>query len=301
MFDVGTKVRLLASSARKQTSPRRGSLGYVSRINEHMYVDLERGAIVALANINFFRYGFEKKTRLERKEVGVVFPIIDRKKGDIQGQVLRLKDLVEGRGDSGWAMKMLSCVTLKPVMPLTIAVPVSNCGESLVDCSVPEFKSWIQSYLDSSSFNNFLETVLMTGHHTRSNYPPLANRAIWETLRSMVMDNDYRKHQFSNWIKSREKVITDLRMITAMAQRNNKKINYLGTLDLFIRNPKMSKSDAYNLMSGFVFNKPLIEETRHTLLPVASTPVLEYLEDIESAASVLLVLSDSLERKYSQA
>ncbi len=74
MVPVGRRVAVIASSTKKSGAKiRRGSLGYIAKINRTLHIDKIQ-AVVTDAEIVFTRFGFESRTRREYKRVWLVHP-----------------------------------------------------------------------------------------------------------------------------------------------------------------------------------------------------------------------------------
>jgi hypothetical protein len=301
MFSVGTKIRLVASSCDKQTGPKRGSMGYVASYSDGSYVDESRGMVIGVGSVMFFRYGFEQRTRLEQKEVAFVFPIVNRNKGDFHPQVTRIKDLINGRGNSDIIDQLRSTVTMKSQMPVVLAAPVTANDQSLLDCPDNEFKAWVSSHLVSGSFGMYIHGALMSMHFTQANHEQLANKTTWESFRNMAMDRDYRLMALDEWVNRRNEVIGIFQMIIAMAGRKeNKNLVDNHTQHIIMRSGKMGTQDLYNTLALSLLNKPIMDNIRDILgHSKGLAGVISVIEDIETVRGELLVLSARMERKYS--
>lgn len=77
MYCTSTKVVVIGTNIKRKAGPRIGSLGYISQISKGIrYPDLAN-TIAYNAVVWFIRYGYEKKSRLEKKRVVVVVPEIN--------------------------------------------------------------------------------------------------------------------------------------------------------------------------------------------------------------------------------
>lgn len=79
MFNIGTRVVVLASSIKKGFGPKRGSIGYVSSQSQSSFADrIYPHSLLSFIStpmtIAFSRYGFEKKRRCELRSVVNILP-----------------------------------------------------------------------------------------------------------------------------------------------------------------------------------------------------------------------------------
>lgn len=302
MFETGTKIRLIASSCKKSTGPKRGSMGYVSREIESVVLT-QLSLCASFFEIFFYRYGFEKRRRVEKKSVVLVFPIVSQEgKGDIHQQVKVVSDMVVGRCSDEWHNSLLSYFGATPETTIAIAAPaqVSEC--SLLDCSKSELSAWAESYLSSSNFVMFLQNASATGHYSNSNFPALKQPSTWDTLRHMSMDRSYKLARLDNWMldkETRETAVRALRAISIMAGRQEFGHQVRNTTGNFMSMPLHKPIDPgrfYENMRHVLMRKAVIDKVADLAKSVESRHLLLYTEDLEAVRGELLVLSARLEK-----
>lgn len=303
MFGVGTKIRLVASSCRKQTGPKRGSLGYISSMTGRPHTSIKMNTVARIAKVVFFKYGFEKKDRLEQKDIVVVFPIVDRKKDNVRSKIDKVKNLVDGRNDSTLIEHVRNSITNKSNTPVAIAVPVTTDGLSLLKCSANEFKAWVSSYIMSNRFAPFVQNATMLGHYKQAKHAQLAQSSTWNTLRSMSMGRDHRMKYLKGWEQDRGCVVDTFRIILSMFARNeSKNLCDENINNIILSTDSPSREGVYSRLSQILFNEPALNRIKRATAGARNYPALiDNLEDIEAVRGELLVLSDRMRRRYNQA
>lgn len=308
MFEIGTKICLAASSCEKKTGPKRGSLGYVSKIvNPIAY--REHNIVVCRLSVVFYRYGFEQKTRVEKQKLVAAFPMADSSKGDIYPQVEETVDLISGKHGQDWADALRSFYALPKKGTIAIVVPVEVNEHSLMDCSNDEFKAMITAHSTCDEFQMYLHRVSMSGHFRNARNEKLASSSNWHTLQNMSADRTFRGRMFRDWLsntKSRKDAVTFIRMVMAMMQRKNYAkliLNASNALNSTINSRSKDKSIttslAYDSLTKVLFIRPVIRKLMEDCITGGDKRILAFLEDVEITRGTLLLLSDRLERKYS--
>jgi hypothetical protein len=302
MFEVGTKIRLLASSCERTTGPRRGSTGYVSSILGSVVLE-QLSLCASLTEVVFFRYGFETKERVEKKSVVLVFPIISKEgKGDVHQQVKAISDKVLGRGGNEWKEPLMSYFDCSNSTTMALAAPVQISVCSLADCSKSEFAAWVDSLLNSQELTMFLHEASAHRHYTNSNFPGLNRTSTWDTLRHMSLDRSYKLARVDNWLKdstTRETSIRALRAVTIMsgAREFKSKRDALAQAFLGIQLKKpIEPGRFYEYTQMILMRKALVDSLAEMARQLDSKYLLSYTEDLEAVRGELLVLSARLER-----
>jgi hypothetical protein len=77
MLPKNMKIVVIGSNVKRRAGPRVGSEGYIIQIDKPKRTGSMPGAILCRATVLFTKYGFEKKTRLERVSVYVVAPDLE--------------------------------------------------------------------------------------------------------------------------------------------------------------------------------------------------------------------------------
>ncbi|MBV5347480.1 hypothetical protein JZU46_04605 [bacterium] len=77
MFYKSTKIVVIGSNVTRKAGPRIGSLGYIRNISLDSTTKIDNGVLLIFkATIYFYRYGYEKRERLEKQDVNMIVPIV---------------------------------------------------------------------------------------------------------------------------------------------------------------------------------------------------------------------------------
>jgi len=223
MFDAGTKIELLASSAKKITKPRKGSIGYFCQDLQQMVIK-ELSLITVLGTVYFIRYGFEKRSRIEKKAVLFVFPSLWLDK-DVGILDLLTKNLVNNIEDGGplrdYVLDYYMRVHGRNVsyVPMVIARPVKSTINfvNLTDNSM-EIVAWARSLLSNASIVRYLYTTLSTRHYTTMERNTLDAAVTTKSINSFIKSN---KKEIITGITSIEELIKIIRPLEAFAKRRD--------------------------------------------------------------------------------
>ena len=95
MFKIGTEILVTASSCRNKSGPKIGSKGFIVSIDRHIIDNIDRNTklLRIYATVLFYKYGNQKKHRLEQKRVYLLVPI-PRNTKDVRPVVTRFKNLI---------------------------------------------------------------------------------------------------------------------------------------------------------------------------------------------------------------
>lgn len=177
MFNIGTRVVVLASSIKKGFGPKRGSIGYVSSQNQSVFIDrIYPHSLLSFIStpmtIAFSRYGFEKKRRCELRSVVNILPAF---MGEIKNvdKAREVKDVInlfqngEFERNRQWAewvsdvhnMHSPKLVTLAPVGGLKV--------ESMLEQPMET-----QAYMESFLRNKIIGSLLHNNKHNNF-YPQI--------------------------------------------------------------------------------------------------------------------------------
>lgn len=215
MFEPGTKVILVESSLHKATGPRKGSIGYVSNCSfTHAIPTAVEGlgtfnVVASLCEILFIRFGFEEHSRIERKNVISVFPLIkngrlfdkgsgnkkeiDKDRYSIDKNIKDFCSMIATQKESYlWENVRCSCEVSSSV-PITLATPINYDTTDLTTCKEVEFRAWVISYLNNLSMYKFIDNSIKSLHYTNYNDADLHRPEIWNHLQSLTNDRDYRQ------------------------------------------------------------------------------------------------------------
>lgn len=301
MFDLATKIILVESSCRKSTGPRRGSVGYVSNISTSMMIP-EHGIAVSLIEVFFYRYGFEQKTRIEKKTVLNVFPIVGQKgEGDIQHQVSTIMDKV--RNDEFLTKSIRQLFETKESTHVIIAVPRSCNAPNMLSCSTNEFYAWGQAILSNVYIRAYVNESLTEGHFTNSKIDSMIDGNVWDRLLRMTMDREHRIAILRNWVSNsviREKTAKILRILTIMAGRVYVR-DTLAVVKANLAKTKFKSSKQYEMVVFNVFKhhlfKTYVTSDMHNYANKCPEKLLQHINTIEAVRAQLLVFSTNLGRE----
>lgn len=163
MLDYGTKVKILASTAKNTASPRKGSIGYIIDNSNGYYIFYNKNLkfMVSLYKVLFTRYGFEnKKTRREIKHVINIFPII-KDKMTISSSKSYIQEVIKKLGNSKTNNKRWKEIRTEFFPTIKAAAFVIACPEDcnpirLDTCDLSEFRAWVDSHILSISMRMML-------------------------------------------------------------------------------------------------------------------------------------------------
>ena len=313
MFEIGTKIRLVASSCHKKTGLRRGSVGYVSNVhNPVAYPDYNM--LVCSVIAVFYRYGFDKRTRVEKQQFINVFPIVDGKRGDIFPQAMESVDLVSGeRVEPNWEKSLRQFYSATPKTPIAIAIPVGASECSLLNCDANEYRAMFSSYVTSQKLQRYVHSAIMTGHMSKAKSDTLAMFSNWHTIQNMSVDRKFRFLMLKDWLSTesrRKEAIALLQMIIAMMNRKELGVEITQAqyrlIDLFGDGGReVARFQVYDRLKNVLLNRAVMKQLQYgegvfggMFKPTKG--MLACLEDIETTMGSFLVLSDRLESEYSQ-
>lgn len=138
MFYPGTKVLLLASTSPKnKLGPRTGSIGFISGILDSEPSASFKGFKTG-ASIFFTRYGFEEKTRCEKRGIEIIVPAGVTSKEEISKYVKEFLQPNESKKD--------------PVKALV--TPLDEFNPKCLLVSKNEFRAWFLAFTDTGVFTS---------------------------------------------------------------------------------------------------------------------------------------------------
>lgn len=299
MFDLGSKIILISSSHGKSTGPRRGSTGYFSqRLASRVFLDYSVCAF--FGDVFFTRYGFEKKRRMERKQIINIFPIIKRGIGeDIEQQVINTANKLTSEKNNEIQEIIRGYLEAPPTTPIVMASS-HGCSESMLEGNRTEVRAWVESVLSNQDFCLFLHSAINSGHYRNASVLELRAQQTWERIRVMSMDRNFRRSVLDGWVKDPEllsSAITLLRSIIIMMERkrilgviNNTRHSFLG---LNLEKP-IDPELSYGVFLEHIFNPALHRTVWDLAIATKSSNLMKFLEDIKSVSGELGVLSARL-------
>jgi len=303
MFDVGTKVVVFTSTAKKGQGPRTGSLGYISDTGNGYYVDVLGGLACCKTEVVFTRYGFEEdKPRHERRPFLNIFPVIREKMGamELEAQLKeRIRAIMRGKFiDEPWMSvrrNLWSDSNKAAEMAQTgIMVPVIE-HIALDTCSKGEFWAWFDAYLMNPSFRSIV------GHMSQQQITPVQQNVL-QSLRSLSGDRDV-KRALMNSDKmdrdSRMSYIRAIRMIMAVHQSRviAKEIAEFkaGTLPTILKVPPFgSNTILYAAFFCYIYSIPEVFAYQNLMRELGAEDVNALLDAIEFIKAKLKAFSSPL-------
>lgn len=143
MFPIGSKVIVLASNTHSKSSPRVGSLGFISTNNgatEYYddYLEIKK------ANITFYKFGFQKEYRIESKICNLIKPAYFD--SEIKAELI-VKNLLK------------QTFSVKSSTPSLVIAPANQCSFNYTDLNF-EYKCYILSILNNPDFNDYINFFL---------------------------------------------------------------------------------------------------------------------------------------------
>lgn len=223
MFDLNTKIILVASSCHKKVGPRKNSIGYIVTINKSLTVLSNPNVVVISANIKFLHYGNEKKDRFETKRVLLVFPILQDNQDSIDNQFERFAHTINSNRHVEYWNKVRHFLKETNNTPVVIAIPLSTPEVNFELCSSQEFFCWFEGFLMSRQINSFVNKALISNHFSQNE---LYNVHTLLALQSMMVNKSIRQNSLSVIYRDklkRKKWINILRIITITREIHDQK------------------------------------------------------------------------------
>jgi len=295
MFDLGTKIVILASTRKKGVGPRKGSVGYASALQNRGTFD--HFALAATLNeVFFFRYGFETQQRLEKKAIISVFPIIKPEQGDIHSQVRSVVKRIHSPKSSKVWDEIRAYFDVVPRVPITLAAPLSCCRTNMSEASKKEFYAWMESLLLSSNLGS---------HHIANAKMPSLSMDTLEMIRNMIMDRGYkqsRMEDFTSSDKYKKQTLEFMRPLLAFAGRYEF-INTAQSYESYLANnipvTKGMKFPPNILMEhlvNYIYSPAMFASFKRTLANVGNVGAVRVMEGVEYTKAEIMVLSSQLWR-----
>lgn len=194
MFDPGTKVILLGSSHHGKSGPKRGSVGYYSFSSGNGYVQIDKSIYACEMCMYFIRYGYEQKSRCERKKVMAIFPF----------------PTINNLTETGSTIVKATCkraIKESKVngIPTVVAAPIIHSGTNLLDEKYRmELMAWTKSLLSSHDLSRFTLHAFRQNTTRKYAIKPLDNMALWIELREMFFNKDAAAHHLRKMASSED-------------------------------------------------------------------------------------------------
>lgn len=196
MFSSGTYVRVIGSSVSSTVGPRVGSLGFFSeKIRKFNFYDNSITYYGEVCNIVFYRFGFDKHRRIERRTVLSVTPImcgVDKVKVVDDEEVntfakkiskidQRLKDLVMSRANT------------TSDLPIVLLSPARMKEVNIYNENYEAFVSFIESCLTEGIHNYLIVNAIITNKLSScALFTNKQNNA--KTITDMMSNKNFRRN-----------------------------------------------------------------------------------------------------------
>lgn len=185
MFKPGTHIKIVASSKRKGTGPRRGSLGFIKWADN--IAQIEDGCVMVTLEAVFYRFGFEERFRNETKQIAAILPAKQIVSGDTGAEMRSLLRRVSNKKYENWQTKMRNTSS-----SAALAIVKPTFGLNLLDCPSEVYSTWARSVLSASEFGYHIGKASITGHITRSPWQVFDQEALNAFQRSQS-DPEFRE------------------------------------------------------------------------------------------------------------
>lgn len=289
MFEIGTKVIVLASSRRTGLGPKRGSVGYISKINQIMYIR-PKNLTVFSCTVYFYRFGFEKKIRAEKKKVLALFPYCFIRPDETR----KLINKLNGSGPEGELgyKNLFKAAAIK--MDTCVLGPCFSEISDLTACSDKEFYCWMSSILTSHQFVSWIETSYNDGP-----IPEAISKTAFARAHNLSRSKKKRKEEISTY--TRQAILSWLNTMRCIYIINTHKRDYnfcSRSIESGYtgRNGKFLRNRAIKVLEDLYFKFPLFEKVKHTLCfnHLGDDRVFELMNLVEASRFTVLEFSDRL-------
>lgn len=217
MFDLGTKIILVASSCHKKTGPRKDSVGYVTTLFHSQSSICNKNIFVTPASVKFLQYGNEKKHRVETKSILLLFPAI---KDCTEESLKAFINIINSEKYVNDWNGVRAAVSLKENIPVAIAAPIYTPEVSFETCTHEELRCWFESCLLSQQISSFVNKALISYHPFRKEINCVTKNHL-TTLRKMIIEKQERHLMIKDMyedISLRKQWIGLMRMISIISE-----------------------------------------------------------------------------------
>jgi len=143
MFDLGTKVIVLASTQKAGAGPRKGSIGHVVSVQDGYLVDQTLFAVSCIVHFN--RFGFEQKTRSEVRTVVNLLPLINNSgETDVSKQANAFHNFFNSAKLDETVPRIMDSIQAALSTPIVIMLPYNEIDDDVLTCSASEFDTWVK-------------------------------------------------------------------------------------------------------------------------------------------------------------
>lgn len=305
MFDYGTKVIVLASSHRGSVGPRKGSLAFFSGFGNTPHIDVyqDKNYIFAHAELSFFRYGFEKKLRAEKRGVIILLPIISENYTDLSGQIMKLSRRIHSGKDTSWNPVRSVC-NANGKTPVVMVAPLGTAGNDLRTCDPMERLAWIESIVRNNTLAHWVAQALGEQHLDKSEHPALTLDTAF-LLRDLTSHKDIRKeYAFSNRLAKISSTVTSISIANIVKNRSSVVDRLHILIQLSHGHPNFMVTGKNGIVRKAVtllfyqclFQPYLVDKLKKKLVLEFGKQIVPFFEEAELVRGCLLELSACLAR-----
>lgn len=254
MFDLNTKIVLVASSWHKNIGPRKSSVGYIAVFNDSLITLNSLNTITMRASVKFLHYGNEKKDRSETRQVLLTFPILQN--NQVNTQLNNFIHSIDSDKHTKKCSRIRSALSLPENIPIVVAAPIRTPEVNLKLCSRQEFHCWFESFLMSRQINSFVNKALTSYHffQTKDKINSISTHKLL-ILQEMMVDR-FARHDLMNKVyKDRNIWINILRIIIITSEINDQTrfmdfLKYTLGYDSFVKTDSVKM---YSMLIPYVF------------------------------------------------
>lgn len=264
MFESKSRIMVVGSSiSKKNTGPRKGSIGYFVGANSSFSMSHPNRVCVCDAEVVFARFGYDTAYRAERKKVLMAFPssVIEPGKPS-KGKVKALIELLS----SGKIDAELRAVNpyFSANTPIIVAVP---CYPDFVEIYKNERQAWAEAMLDNG-LGFYVNKMLGSGHFTNSTMASISDSHFLGSLIGICTDreckNDFIKNKVLKTTEEEFKsVVGVLKAINLVQSRQT--VNYWAEVfrQQLLQNKHSHKSSSDPILneSNFIVFHPYVLST----------------------------------------
>ena len=141
MFDLGTKITVLASTQKNGAGPRKGSIGHIVDIQGNHSIDSNMFAVSCVVHFN--RFGFEQKSRSEvRTVINLLQMINNSNEADVPKQVDMFHNFFNSAKFDDMISRIIDYTQANSSTSIVIMTPYNEIDDDILTCANSEFESW---------------------------------------------------------------------------------------------------------------------------------------------------------------
>ena len=222
MFPIGTQISMLMSTANKQLSPRRGSIGYVSGSGRTRFLteDYLQGLVATPISIVFTKYGNEKKLRKEKRTVLNIIPIeIHNTKQNSEANIKNLKNNFKKKlSFFKKQMNLDGAVCAGTIIPY-------KSTYNILESKEVEISAWVQSHIKHYYFNKTMPNILRRLNYQQefilqllTDYSKLKLQDVVLAIRAC--STTYNARNYTNFLIAFRQLLTTIELNTHRRHNN---------------------------------------------------------------------------------